>query len=84
VRDQAELIEKLADHPVVTGADFDYPEHDPQWILAGSARVCGVCGMVDLPELQRAGTVLPTGVVLRGGPRISDEAEEFYRQEQWS
>ena len=43
------VTEELADLPVLDGTDFDYPEHTPQWIPAGSARICWVCGALDLP-----------------------------------
>ena len=43
------MTEELADLPVLDGTDFDYPEHTPQWIPAGSARICGVCGGLDMP-----------------------------------
>ena len=68
--------EELADLPVLDGTDFDYPEHAPQWIPAGSARICGVCGRLDMPA--------EPSVVLRGGPRLDDEIEQLYRQEKWS
>ena len=42
---------KLADRPVLDSTDFDYPEHAPRWVPAGSARICGVCGALDLPAL---------------------------------
>jgi hypothetical protein len=44
-----ELSDLLDD---MTDADFDYPEHAPQWIPAGSARICGVCGALDLQALE--------------------------------
>ena len=77
------LAEALEDMREAAEADFGYPEHEPQWIPAGSARVCRVCGMLDFTEPV---TRLPSGVVWGRalGTRISDDAEEFYRQEQWS
>jgi hypothetical protein len=47
---------KLADRPVLDSTDFDYPEHQPQWMPAGSARICGVCGALDLPALEVSGS----------------------------
>ena len=47
---------KLADRPDIDSTDFDYPEHEPQWIPAGSARICTVCGALDLQALEVSGS----------------------------
>jgi hypothetical protein len=78
------LAEVLEDMQVAVEDDFDYPEHAPEWLETGSAKVCTVCGAVSFEMEDESGTVLPTGVIRGGGPRISAEAEEFYRQEKWS
>ena len=54
MRNTTEL--KPADRPDIDGTDFDYPEHAPRWIPAGSARICMVCGAVDLPALEVSGS----------------------------
>lgn len=61
--------------------EFDYPEHDPEWVEVGSALLCVVCGRILSGSPER---VLPTGVVYRGGPALDAEAEDLYRQEKRS
>lgn len=53
---EPKMTEELADLPVLDGTDFDYPEHAPRWIPAGSARICSVCGALDLPVLEVSGS----------------------------
>ena len=72
-----QLIEQFE----VTEADFEILPHDPQWIPAGAARVCAVCGEVSLGGALRSGVVWGRAP---GQPQLDDDAEEFYRQEQWS
>lgn len=88
--DSDQLIERLAedlDTSLAVGvAEFFYPAHEPEWLEAGGARVCLICGMVNVddPRGPEPGGRLATGVIRRGGPRLSDEDEEFYRQEKQS
>ena len=68
------MTEELADLPVLDGTDFDYPEHAPQWIPAGSARICSVCGALDLPDPDAPMTVPGTAWrVSRGTERSACE-----------
>ena len=44
-----------------------------------------MCGSVSFGEPEDSpGTRLASGVIRGGGPRLDDDAEEFYRQEKQS